>query len=171
MDVTYLLPSLEALDAQGGELLAFGVFAGELPPPGVAGLVDFRLATRISKAILAFERIGSPSSALLTPGMTKLAFTHVLVLLGGARATFDRARALRLYNHLCSAAEGLGLSSVTLEPLTGEDLDADALAEAFERQRSLTQLCLLGEREPLKGIAARILRRRPETKIDLRLRT
>jgi hypothetical protein len=71
--------TLEALDDARAEALCLFVSEGERPLSGLAGLVDWRLAGRLSAMIRSGLLTGSSGEALLTPPGTRLPFEKLFL--------------------------------------------------------------------------------------------
>lgn len=91
MDLRFTAPELRALDQLGTEILVCGLAEGELPPHGVAGLVDWRLGGRLSRLLARGFVRGALGEVLLLPGKPKLPFDKVILFGLGERATFEEA--------------------------------------------------------------------------------
>jgi hypothetical protein len=81
VDLRFTTPELRQLDLAGTEVLVASLVADERPPRGVTGLVDWRLAGRISALIGTGFATGALGEVVLVPGKPKLPFDK-LVLFG-----------------------------------------------------------------------------------------
>jgi len=78
--------TLEALDAARAEALCLFIGEDERPLVGLAGLVDWRLAGRLSGMIRNGLLTGAPGEALLTPAGSRLPFEKLFLFgTGSAR--------------------------------------------------------------------------------------
>jgi hypothetical protein len=160
VELRFTLPSLRKLDLLGTEVILAGVAADEAPPHGLAGLLDWRLAGRISKLIERGFITGKVAEVVLVPGKPKLPFDKVLLFGVGARADFSEPVYRVVVEKMLSTLEGLRARSAVVE-LPGRHFDgirpdraADillecagskpmhdtwTLAETLESQRVVTQ--------------------------------
>lgn len=115
MELRFVSRELRRLDQSATEVLMACVTSDERPPHGLAGLVDFRLAGRISHLMASGFLLGSPGEVLLLPGRPKLPFDKVLLFGLGPRRDFGehvfRATALRMIGTL----EGLRARTAVAE--------------------------------------------------------
>src|SRR5438445_6572167 len=88
MEFRFLPPDLRRLDEAGAELLACTIWQGERPLRGLAGLIDWRLAGRLSALARSSYLTGELGEVLLLPTRPLLTFEKVLVLGLGARSGF-----------------------------------------------------------------------------------
>ena len=79
MDLRFTTPELRKLDLLGTEVLVSTLASDERPPHGVTGLLDFRLAGRISRLIHKGFATGRVGEVLLVPGKPKLPFDKLLL--------------------------------------------------------------------------------------------
>ena len=136
---------------------------------GLAGLLDWRLAGRLS--ILARDGflVGEVGEVLFVPGRPRLPFEKVLVMGLGARSGFGEETFRQVIQHLLRSLEGLHVRRAVIE-LPGR---ADAMIEP-DRAAEIVLECvgdspahdswwLVEEGEAQKRIARRALdeRRRP----------
>jgi hypothetical protein len=91
MDLRFTTPDLRALDQIGTEILIAGLTEGERPPHGVAGLVDWRLAGRLSSLVKRGFATGKLGEVLMVPAKPRLPFEKVLLFGTGPRHEFEEA--------------------------------------------------------------------------------
>jgi hypothetical protein len=115
VELRFVAPSLHALDERPAEVVACAVYSDERPMRGLAGLLDWRLAGRVSR--LAKERFvsGEAGEIVCMPGKPRLPFDKVLVVGAGARASFDDAACVRTVDALVRALEGLHVKRAVVE--------------------------------------------------------
>ncbi len=99
MDLRFTEPSLRKLDLLGTEVLVAALVEGERPPRGLAGLVDFRLAGRISRLVESGFVSGKRGEVLLVLGRPKLPFDKLVLFGTGSLEGFSE-----LAFAACSAA-------------------------------------------------------------------
>ena len=123
MDLRFTLPSLRKLDLSGTEVLVAGLAADERPPQGVAGLVDWRLAGRISRVLKSGFVSGALGEVLLVPGKPKLPFDKVLLFGTGPSADYGESRFRAVLEKILKTLEGLRARTAVVE-LPGRHRDA-----------------------------------------------
>ncbi len=160
MDLRFSPPRLRRLDLAGTELLLANLASDDRPPHGVAGLVDWRLAGRISSLVESGFATGEVGEVLLVPGKPKLPFDKIVLFGIGARADFNERVFRAVVARMLATTEGLRVRSAVVE-LPGRHIDAIAperaadillecagnrqehdvwtLIEPSEAQRSITQ--------------------------------
>ena len=79
MDLSFRPLTLEALDEAEAEAVCLFVGEDERPLTGLAGLVDWRLAGRLSGMIRSGLLTGAPGEALLTPPGARLPFEKLFL--------------------------------------------------------------------------------------------
>lgn len=131
MDLRFTTPSLRRLDLAGTEVLVAPLAADERPPHGVAGLVDFRLAGRISRLIQRGFASGALGEVILVPGKPKLPFDKILLFGMGATRAFDEDVFRRVVDEILSTLEGLRARTAVVE-LPGRHLGAIAAERAAD---------------------------------------
>jgi hypothetical protein len=141
MEFRFLAPSsgatqspsalLRRLDGANAELLACGMWQDERPMRGLCGLVDWRMAGRLSRLAKAGFLSGALGEVLLVPGKPSLPFEKVLIVGAGARASFDEAAFRAASARLLSSLAGLRIRRAVVE-LPGRAGDAIAAERAAE---------------------------------------
>ncbi len=160
MELRFTLPTLRKLDLLGTEVVLAAVATDEQPPHGLAGLLDWRLAGRISALLERGFITGQVGEVVLVPGKPKLPFDKVLLFGVGPRADFSEPVYRVVVEKMLSTLEGLRVRSAVVE-LPGRHFDAIrpdraadillecagskmvhdvwTLAETLESQRLVTQ--------------------------------
>lgn len=160
MELRFTLPSLRKLDLLGTEVVLAAVAEDETPPHGVAGLLDWRMAGRISASMERGFITGKVGEVVLVPGKPKLPFDKVLLFGVGPRADFSEPVYRLVVEKMLTTLEGLRARSAVVE-LPGRHFDAIrpdraadillecagnksmhdvwTLAETLESQRLVTQ--------------------------------
>jgi Cytosol aminopeptidase family, N-terminal domain len=131
VDLRFTAPDLHALDQIGTEILVACVASDERPPHGVAGLVDWRLAGRLSRMMHRGFFTGALGEVLLIPAKPKLPFDKVVLFGIGERANFDEEVYRACLGHILHTLKGLRARSAVAE-LPGRHLDAIAPERAAE---------------------------------------
>lgn len=160
MDLRFTTPELAALDKLSTEVIVCGLLQDERPPHGVAGLIDWRLAGRLSRLALRGFATGTLGEVLMLPGKPKLPFDKVLVFGLGKRSSFDDDVYRSATDHMLRALSNLRVRTAVVE-LPGRhfgaisaqraadllleqvgasrDHDVWTLVEPPEAQKSITQ--------------------------------
>jgi hypothetical protein len=131
LDLRFTTPSLRRLDLAGTEVLVAPLAEDERPPHGVAGLVDFRLAGRISRLIQRGFATGMLGEVLLVPGKPKLPFDKILLFGIGSMPTFDENVFRSVIAQILTTLEGLRARTAVVE-LPGRHLGAIAAERAAD---------------------------------------
>ncbi len=177
MDLRFIAPSLRKLDLAATEVLVACVSETERPPRGIAGLIDFRLAGRISRLMAAGDITGKLGEVSLVPGKPKLPFDK-LVFFGVGDAAKVNERVFRsIVDKMLHCVTGLRARTAVVQ-LPGRydnriepdraadllleraaalpDLDSWTLVDVPEAARVVTQHMIQERRrvrrgEPLRG--------------------
>jgi hypothetical protein len=142
VELRFTTPNLRRLDLSGTEVLVATLAVGERPPHGVAGLVDYRLAGRLSNLVRSGFATGKLGEILLVPGKPKLPFDKVVLFGVGATAAFDERTYVESVERILSTLEGLRARTAVVE-LPGRHFGAIAP----ERAADLLLERTLGRRE------------------------
>jgi hypothetical protein len=169
MDLRFVPPDLRRLDEAGAELLACCIWSDQWPMRGLAGLLDWRLAGRLSALAREAFLLGELGEVLCLPGRPRLPFEKVLVLGLGPRAGFSEATFRDVVAHLLHVLEGLHVRRAVVElPGRAEGLmqaerAADLVLECVAESTAHDAWWLVEEPDAQKRIAQRAVdeRRRP----------
>jgi hypothetical protein len=131
MDLRFVAPDLRRLDLAGTEVLICCLFQGERPPHGVSGLVDWRLAGRVSRLIKTGFATGAVGEVVLIPGKPKLPFDKVVLFGCGERGVFNEVVFLDVVRRMLTTLEGLHVRSAVVE-LPGRHVRAIAAERAAD---------------------------------------
>ncbi len=131
MDLRFTLPSLRKLDLSGTEVLVGALASDERPPQGIAGLLDFRLAGRISRLLAAGFAGGSVGEVLLVPGRPKLPFDKLLFFGIGRRSDFCEPVFRAVLDKVLTTLEGLRARTAVVE-LPGRHFDGISAERAAD---------------------------------------
>jgi hypothetical protein len=170
VDLRFANPSLRRLDLFGTEVLVSALASDERPPHGLAGMVDWRLAGRLSRLLESGFATGNAGEVLLVPGKPKLPFDKIVLFGIGPVAAFDESVFRTVIEKMLSTLEGLRSRTAVVE-LPGRHIGAIAperaadilletagprrehdvwtLVETTEGQRAITQH-LIQERRRLR---------------------
>jgi hypothetical protein len=131
VDLRFTTPSLRKLDLAGTEVLVAALASDERPPHGVAGLVDWRLAGRLSRLIVSGFATGAVGEVLLIPGRPSLPFDKILLFGIGPRFSFDEAVYREVIEKILGTLAGLRARTAVVE-LPGRHLDRIGAERAAE---------------------------------------
>jgi hypothetical protein len=172
MELRFVTPELDKLDQAGTEVLMAPLFSGERPPRGVAGLVDWRSAGRLSRLLLSGFATGELGEALLLPGKPGLPFEKVILFGAGKPAELDDAVFLALVARMLKTAEGLRTKSLVAE-LPGRhngailpERAASLLLQAAHGRGEHDVWTLVENLAAQKAIARHLLEQRRRARID-----
>jgi hypothetical protein len=115
MDFRFATPGLRGLDETTAELLVCGVWEDQRPMGGLAGLLDWRLAGRLSGLAREGFLRGDLGEVLCIPGRPRLPFDKVLVLGLGTRSGFDEEAFRTALTRLIRSLEGLHVRRAVVE--------------------------------------------------------
>lgn len=144
MDIRFVPPEIRYLELLSQELLLLPLFIEDRPPQGALGLVDYRMAGKISSLISDGRISAELGAAYALPGRPGLNFERVVIVGAGHVAEFHAAIAERVMERMLEAAEELKTARATIE-LPGrahEILSADVAMQLFTAAR---------ERGPLRS--------------------
>ena len=131
MDVRFVAPDLERLDALKSEAIAIPVFEDERPLRGALGLIDWRLCGSVSKLILRGRLSGREGETLLLPARPRLTFEKLFVFGVGSRTHFDE-RALEVVTERMLSTLTRVRVRASVMALPGRALDLVSPARAME---------------------------------------
>jgi hypothetical protein len=166
MDLRFATPNLRRLDLSGTEVLVVSITSDERPMHGVAGLVDFRLAGRISRLAEAGFATGAAGEVLLVPGKPKLPFDKVVLFGIGRIADFGERVFQETVLRILSTLEGLRARTAVVE-LPGRHLGAiaperaaDLLLESVGNRREHDVWTLIEPADAQRAITQHVLQDR-----------
>jgi hypothetical protein len=115
MDIRFVPPEIRSLELLNQELLLLPLFAEDRPPMGALGLVDYRLAGRVSELIQNGRIEPDLGSAYALPGRPKLGFERIVIVGAGSIVGFDRSVASRVALRMHEAAREVRARRATAE--------------------------------------------------------
>jgi hypothetical protein len=172
MDLRFTVPELSALDQIGTEILVATTTSEDRPPQGVAGLVDWRLAGRLSRLIKRGFLSGELGEVLLIPGRPRLLFDKIVLFGLGRRDEFDEGVFRSVIERVLSSLQDLKARTAVVElpgrhfgalpperacdillETVGSSRDHDVwtLVEPLEAQRAVTQHMIRERRRVRRG--------------------
>ncbi len=166
MELRFTTPELKALDQLGTEILVCGLAKDELPPQGVAGLVDWRLAGRLSRLLAKGFAAGDVGEVLLVPGKPKLPFDKVVFFGVGVRNEFDESVYKTVVDRVLSTLQKLRARTAVVE-LPGRHFGAirperaaDVLLERVGTSRDHDVWTLIEPPEAQRAITSHMIQER-----------
>jgi len=115
VELRFVAPDLHRLDDTPAEVIACTMWSDERPMRGLVGLLDWRLAGRVSK--LAREKFtrGDVGDVLCVQGRPRLPYEKVIVIGAGERAKFDEDAFRAAVGTLLRTLEGLHVQRAVVE--------------------------------------------------------
>lgn len=115
IDLRFVAPDLRRLDEAGAEVVACGVWKDERPLTGLACLLDWRLAGRLSRLARKGFLAGDVGEVLVIPARPRLPFDKLLACGLGPRASFDPTTFRTVLERLLDALTGLSVKKAVIE--------------------------------------------------------
>ncbi|PIE05602.1 MAG: leucyl aminopeptidase [Sorangium cellulosum] len=166
MEIRFVTPHLRHLDTVGGEVLACCMFDDERPVSGTAGLVDWRLAARLSRRIQEGHFQGLRGEVALIPGKPRLPFEKILLFGLGPKDEFDEEVFLEVVHHMLDTLSGLKVRMAVVER-PGRHIDlvdalrgVDLILQACERYEDQDAWTLIEEVPEQKRIVQHLTEER-----------
>lgn len=166
MDLRFTTPELRKLDLLGTEVIVSTLASDERPPHGVTGLLDFRLAGRISRLIHDGFATGRVGEVVLVPGKPKLPFDKLLLFGIGKQTEFNDPVFRAVLDKILRTLEGLRARTAVVE-LPGRHFDAisperaaDILLESAGGQKEHDVWTLIEPLEAQRAITQHMIQER-----------
>jgi hypothetical protein len=115
VEIRFVAPDLRQLDDAGAELCACAIWSDERPVGGFAGLIDWRLAGRLSAVLRSGFVTGQTGETLLLAGKPYLPFEKILIVGIGSKASFGEEGFRSAIMHVARALEGLRVRRAVVE--------------------------------------------------------
>jgi hypothetical protein len=115
IDLRFVAPDLRRLDEVGAEVVVCGVWKDERPLSGLACLLDWRLAGRLSRLAKQGFLAGDVGEVLVVPARPRLPFDKLLACGLGPRASFDAATFRTVLERIVDALAGLSVKKAVIE--------------------------------------------------------
>jgi hypothetical protein len=115
VELHFVPPDLRRLDESGAELLACTMWRDERPMRGLAGLLDWRLAGKLSALTKSGYLTGELGEVLMVPGKPALPYEKVLVFGLGARSGFGDGVFRQVVKNVLRSLEGLRIRRAVVE--------------------------------------------------------
>jgi Cytosol aminopeptidase family, N-terminal domain len=166
LDLRFTTPELRKLDLLGTEVIVSTLASDERPPHGVTGLLDFRLAGRISRLIESGFATGRVGEVLLVPGKPKLPFDKLLLFGIGKQTEFNDPVFRAVLDKMLRTLQDLRARSAVVE-LPGRHFDAisperaaDILLESAGGQKEHDVWTLIEPLEAQRAITQHMIQER-----------
>lgn len=140
IQLSFVAPDLRRLDEVSAEVVACGVFRDVRPFGGLAGLLDWRLAGRMSRLAKQGFLVGDVGEVVFVPARPRLPYEKLLVFGLGPRASFGEEACRQVLTRVLDAVLGLnvktalvelpGRSTGAIEPELAADLLFDILGDS-----------------------------------------
>jgi len=153
-DLRFVAPDLRRLDEASSEVIVCGVWKDARPFTGLAGLLDWRLAGRISRLAKKGFLAGDVGEVLVLPGRPRLPFDKLLVAGLGPRSSFGDATYRTVLARVLDAISGLAAKKAIVElPGRGDastlepERAAEILLDLLKSDDEGDALCLVEDAE------------------------
>jgi hypothetical protein len=114
-ELKFIGPDLRDIDGASAEVIACTIWEDQWPMLGLAGLLDWRLAGRLSALAKSGFLCGTRDELLMVPGRPRLSYEKILLFGLGPHATFDDDVARGVLGHLITALDGLRVKRAVIE--------------------------------------------------------
>lgn len=142
MELRFVPPDLQSLDALDSEVLACAPFSDARPAHGVAGLCDWRLGGRIADLQRRGLITGELGEVVMIPCKPRLGFDKLILFGAGPRAAFDEGTFREVVGRMLATTGGLCTRLAVVElpgrpdGLIPAEQAADALLDCAGRERA-----------------------------------
>lgn len=174
IELRFVPPDLRRLDEISAEVIACGIFRDQRPFTGLAGLLDWRMAGRLSKLAKQGFLVGDVGEVLALPARPRLPFDKLLVVGMGPVASFDDAVFQKVTERLFDALAGLSVkkacvelpgrgagaidperaAAIVLDRLGDDERDALAFVEPPDAQKRIQKHAQERRQKALRGMRA-----------------
>ena len=115
IDLRFVAPDLRRLDEAGSEVVVCGIWRDERPLTGLACLLDWRLAGRLSRLAKQGFLVGDVGEVLVIPARPRLPFDKLLACGLGPRASFGDPTFRTVLVRILDALTGLSVKKAVIE--------------------------------------------------------
>ena len=115
IDLRFVAPDLRRLDEVGSEVVVCGIWRDERPFTGLACLLDWRLAGRLSRLAKQGFLVGEVGEVLVVPARPRLPFDKLLACGLGPRKGFGEATFRVVLERIIDALRGLSVKKAVIE--------------------------------------------------------
>lgn len=131
LDLRFVPRALRSLDEVSAEVITCGIYRDERPLHGLAGLLDWRLAGRLSRLAKQGFLLGEVGELLALPVRPRLPFDKLIVAGLGPRSAFGETTFKTVLERTLDGLEGLHVKKAIVE-LPGRGDDAISVERATE---------------------------------------
>jgi len=131
VELRFVHPSLRRLDEAGTEVLVCCLASDELPPRGLAGLVDWRFGGKLSRLLQSGFFTGRVGEVSMMPGARRLPFEKLVFVGVGACDQFGEHVYRACVTRILDTLEGLKVRTAVVQ-LPGRHFDAIAPERAVQ---------------------------------------
>ncbi len=114
-ELRFVSPDLRQLDQASAEVVTCGIFRDQRPLTGLAGLLDWRLAGRLSRLLRENFVLGDAGEALIVPIRSRLPFDKVIAFGLGPRNAFDEGTYRTVLERTFDTLAGLSAKKALVE--------------------------------------------------------
>jgi hypothetical protein len=115
IDLRFVVPELRKLDEASAEVVACGVYRDTRPLTGLAALIDWRMAGRLSKLAKRGFLLGEVGEVLVVPARPRLPFDKLLAFGLGPKGSFADATFRKVLERVLDSLAGLHVKKAVLE--------------------------------------------------------
>jgi hypothetical protein len=115
LDLRFVPRVLRQLDDVSAEVIACGIYRDERPLTGLAGLLDWRLAGRLSRLVKEGFLVGEVGELLAMPVRPRLPFDKLLVAGLGPKSSFGEGAFRTVLERTMNALSGLHVKKAVVE--------------------------------------------------------
>jgi hypothetical protein len=115
VDFRFIAPDLGEFDLATAEVIACCIYDDVWPMRGAAGVLDFRLAARLSRLARSAFLAGSSGELLCVPARPRLPFDKILLFGMGPRRSFGDTTFRETLGRIGKALEGLKVPRAVVE--------------------------------------------------------
>ncbi len=115
IDLRFVTPDLRRIDESGAEVIGCGVYRDTRPLTGLAALLDWRMAGRLSKLAKQGFLVGEVGEVLVVPARPRLPFDKLIAFGLGPRGSFADATFRKVLERVLDSLAGLHVKKAVLE--------------------------------------------------------
>jgi len=115
MELRLVGPDMRQMTTARGEVLVCCLFEDERPVQGIAGLLDWRMATRLSRHLTAGVLTGARGETAILPGKPRVPFEKLVLFGLGPKAEFDENAFIDTVCRILDTLAGLRVRMAVIE--------------------------------------------------------
>ncbi|HEY8079248.1 MAG TPA: M17 family peptidase N-terminal domain-containing protein [Labilithrix sp.] len=115
IELRFVTPDLRRIDESGAEVIGCGVYRDTRPLTGLAALLDWRMAGRLSKLAKQGFLVGEVGEVLVVPARPRLPFDKLIAFGLGTRGSFADATFRKVLERVLDSLAGLHVKKAVLE--------------------------------------------------------